>query len=1150
MATASTSQGNEWRFVNQFSANNERTQNPVSCVRFDSHEEILWVGSTTGNVNAYLPTITTNCHKYAGFVASKVSAIHALEPTESAIFSLTDACLRANTRQGIPIAKFTSPSMTKLSALCHIPNSTNFILGGRQQKLITYDYAKEKEIRTTELNENAAVIIRYNGACTFTADESGNVHIKSSKNFETIHSIQAHGERVLDFDVHGNKLITCGISLNSRHKNTDQFMKVYDLRNYRAQAPIGMPISPRFVRFIPSYCDRVCIVYQMPGVPNVPLWSNYMGAIKMFDLESNSNSVTLPIESATITALDFSSNKQFMTMGNEFSVVSLFADRDGAMINNNSATTICAPPPVQPPLSFSIEDQLQSIGAIPLPYPDAPFLSDWPTGYTEILHRRFKPKSSPKKEKTVHYAKQIENPRHNTKLKKHNIVPYILQDPIILERRAEDSSSPVPNQKADQIARLCVSKLYRKPQPPQKIGPRRQDETLETYTWNVIKHLTMLSPCSIHMLANTVVHVVHSLSPLRNIVMRHICPKDWCITCELHFLFTTFAAQITTDITTTNLAWALARNGVQMNRGNLFTALPQIINAVFNDLAAKSREDSVFATSPEPPADSPMTSQLSRLYRCTECGAAQPVESDEQTILTLQYQQIQKATLCQMIEKTLNNEEISVEEKKCFECENTSHMEMKRQIRELSPVLLIDTNTASPGFLEFWRNQIANFERKPPQSVQNVPPSPADAKHCKFGADCNRGDCKFKHGLTNWVEEQSRLLENVDSTEWQHYIPSRIAAQITEGICRFSDISDVPDYDEPSATIYELDAMIDLIGTGYQPATWTHPVTLLRESPISSTEWTLINEQLVSQLHSHEARHLNERWKLPALLVYKKKRFEVEVKVQKIPEELFFVEDSLAAHGAPSKAIRTVDELPKKGELIGLDCEFIKIQTTLLEFNSSEKQKEKKKSPEVFTQMKAIGRASAVNSTGEILIFDDHVLLPDDVEPTNYLTEFSGIVAEDLSATQSSKYLISHKRLLLRILVLHQRGVIFVGHALQNDFGVMNFHCSESQVIDTVYLWKKETDRMLSLRFLALITCGEEIQKAAHDSVIDAQTALKVYRKYQEIIEKDEMSDYLPKIFSFIPAESPNHSASPLVVYTTPIKTLSEDPTAGAPKSI
>ena len=263
----------------------------------------------------------------------------------------------------------------------------------------------------------------------------------------------------------------------------------------------------------------------------------------------------------------------------------------------------------------------------------------------------------------------------------------------------------------------------------------------------------------------------------------------------------------------------------------------------------------------------------------------------------------------------------------------------------------------------------------------------------------SRKTCKFAHGHIDWSSEQSKLLEHVDSSQWSHYIPSRIAAQVCEGIVRISDISDIPGYDEPTAIIYELDAMIHVIGNGEHDVKWTHPVTLLRESPVASTAWTLINEQLVSRLHDHEARYVDGRWKLPALLVYRQKGDEILFSEKTFSDDLFFSDDNLAMNGTESLAIKSMEDLPKAGELVGLDAEFIKIkvciafinfclrfmeiymnefdfQTDMLEFDGRS------------VQVRAVGRASCVDATGQKVIFDDYVRLTDDMKVVDYLTRY------------------------------------------------------------------------------------------------------------------------------------------------------------------
>lgn len=1128
MATASTSQGNEWRFVAPLSINTT-IESSVNCLKFDPHEELFWAGSSSGKVTSFLPT--NHFSRYSAFVVSKVSGVNCVEPTENALFALTDTSLRVTTKQGIPIGKYSSQSMTKMMAMCHMPGTSTFVMGGFQEKLIHYDFVKEKEIRTTELKEGEnSIIIRYNGTNTFTADTKGNVIVKSPKNYETIQVIDCHQDRILDFDVQGSKLISCGVTMN-RQQNMDRFVKIYDLRMHKCLNPLTSHLLPQFVRFIPSYCERICIMAQsLNTIDPGNNWGVHPASIRMFDLASNGNHVEFGVETSIVTAFDISSSKNFAAVGNHLGLISAFADRDQPMVNDNSKETIFAAPPAQPPISFAIDDTTQTFGSIPFPFSQSSLVSDWPSELTQIVHRRRKPPPDLTNVKSIHYATQIKNPRINSKLRKHNIVPYFLEhiEPVIEVRDVEKTVE----QAKQRMIKTKVSKLYKKRPPPVNHVPSRRgnssDETQETYTWNTISHVTMQSTHAMNLVANTVVQVVYSLSSLRNIVLRHICTNETCITCELHFLFSAFSSKIgkTDGIITTNLALALARNGVSLQTGGVLHAINEVIKTTLDDVAEKDINESVSTT-------------FSRHLCCIRCRGLQTVESSSDHLLSLNYGSIQQASLCQLIEKSLH---LGPEtgERECEDCKQMSRMECKRKVCELSPVLLINSNTSSEGYVDFWRRQLSTHEIRPDanaNSMGSVPESPSEKKSCRYGMDCrHRKTCKFVHGRIDWSLEQTKLLEHVDSVAWNHYIPSRISAQLCEGIVRISDISDVPGYDEPAAIVYELDAMVHVIGNGEHDVKWTHPITLLRESPVASTAWTLINEQLVSRLHDHEARYVDGRWKLPALLVYRQIGAEVPVSEKIFSDDLFFAEENLAVNGIESVAIKSMEDLPKEGELVGIDAEFIKIKTDLLEFDGK------------CAQMRAVGRASCVDATGEKIIFDDHVRLADDVKVVDYLTRFSGIGESDLFPASSGKYLTTHKRLLLRMHVMIQRGVIFVGHALHNDFTVINVHIPEPQIIDTVVLLRLETQRMLSLQLLVKEMLGEMIQTAEHDSVVDAQYALKMYRKYLELRDQGILSSEMRRIYDILPCNSPSQTASPLLVST--LRKTPDDPADAAPQTI
>ncbi|CUG94412.1 cysteine clan family c19 ubiquitin hydrolase, putative [Bodo saltans] len=132
----------------------------------------------------------------------------------------------------------------------------------------------------------------------------------------------------------------------------------------------------------------------------------------------------------------------------------------------------------------------------------------------------------------------------------------------------------------------------------------------------------------------------------------------------------------------------------------------------------------------------------------------------------------------------------------------------------------------------------------------------------------------------------------------------------------------------------------------------------------------------------------------------------------------------------------------------------------------------------------------------ERTIMDDYVHTPEDV--LDYVTLYSGIHEGDLDPTRSTKNLTALKATQYKLRALVDRGVRFVGHGLPQDFRVCNVVVPPSQIIDTLELFHRSGHRKLSLRFLAYLVLGERVQEDEHDSVEDARTSLRLYRKYQE----------------------------------------------------
>lgn len=166
-----------------------------------------------------------------------------------------------------------------------------------------------------------------------------------------------------------------------------------------------------------------------------------------------------------------------------------------------------------------------------------------------------------------------------------------------------------------------------------------------------------------------------------------------------------------------------------------------------------------------------------------------------------------------------------------------------------------------------------------------------------------------------------------------------------------------------------------------------------------------------------------------------------------------------------------------------------------------------------------LARVSVLRGSGPdqgLPFIDDYIAVSEPV--VDYLTAYSGIHPGDLDRSLSPYNLVSLKVAYKKLWLLLNLGVVFVGHGLPKDFRTINIHVPRAQVVDTVDLFshRLRSQRRLSLRFLAWYLLKEEIQaesELGHDSVEDARTALKLWRKYEEYIDAGILESMLEEIF-------------------------------------
>lgn len=268
----------------------------------------------------------------------------------------------------------------------------------------------------------------------------------------------------------------------------------------------------------------------------------------------------------------------------------------------------------------------------------------------------------------------------------------------------------------------------------------------------------------------------------------------------------------------------------------------------------------------------------------------------------------------------------------------------------------------------------------------------------------------------------------------------------------------------------------------------------------SESEWILYNGFVTSKTIVEDARAFHVPFKEPCLVIFrsidheKKGRVDdVEKKCNRslacIPAQVMGAR-SLSAGANKSKRNSNALENFEPGMLVAFDAEFVCVQeeeATLSETGSKITLRETRY---------AVGRISVIDCRTRAVILDDHVLPRERV--VDYLTRFSGIVAEDLDPAKTPHNLISTRSAYLKLRYLMEQGCIFVGHGLKQDFATVNLVVPPHQILDTVEIFHQPGMRYISLRFLTNFVLGRDMQQDIHDSIEDASAAFELYEKALE----------------------------------------------------
>ena len=210
-----------------------------------------------------------------------------------------------------------------------------------------------------------------------------------------------------------------------------------------------------------------------------------------------------------------------------------------------------------------------------------------------------------------------------------------------------------------------------------------------------------------------------------------------------------------------------------------------------------------------------------------------------------------------------------------------------------------------------------------------------------------------------------------------------------------------------------------------------------------------------------------------------------------------------------SRVLRPDIEAPGKGYHVAIDTEFVALQQEEIEIKADGDR-------EIVRPTRlGLARVSVLRGHGDdegVPFINDYITISEPI--VDYLTKWSGVQDGDLDPRYSTHNLVPLKVAYKKLWLLVNLGCVFVGHGLPKDFRTINIHVPKSQVVDTVDLFYiRARQRKLSLRFLAWYLLKEDIQQETHDSIEDARTALRLWKKYEEFRDAGVVEQTIEEIY-------------------------------------
>lgn len=924
-------------------------------------------------------------------------------------------------------------------------------------------------------------LMRRAGHHICAASHDGAVHILDPHTLTVTRTFKAYAGTINDMDARGDHLLTCGWA--PRHYQglaLEQLVRVFDLKSQRPAPPMSFPPGAAYVRMHPKLSSTCMVVSQSgaiysidvlnPEVPTMRFAATYDAHLRGLEMMPSGNGFALLDTNAQLILWGSPSKTSFVEFGSPLALPDSTPTADRLHWTTDAALNTIGMPFYRDVLLSSWSNRMPHEVPVTSSNSDGlPLLQKFQAGNIHgqvgSYPRRARRYQTVVRQKAPHASGKMRAPKFLSEKPRDDAA-----DQEWPRRMSEDIARSLNDVVAEHGSSTIVPTWY------QVVEIRYSKFGVDDFDF-AYYNSTKLSGLETHIVnsyANGLLQLFRFVPSIRNLALDHAaldCRADNCITCELGYLFDMLEKAQGKSCQATNFLKMLSRQpnaehlGIleDVAKGIPLTNMVQNLNRVLVNTIAEHES-------------TPATASASQIFGMTglahsRCGHCSFEASHPQVFQTHELVYPSKAgrALPRSIQQRFSHilkasvERYDQQRGWCSNCQGYKVIASRRTVHSTPNVLMLDATLQS-------------------QDAQHIWNSPG-------------------------------------------FLPKEIGIIVKDGQFFCYEGQDLKSHLQRRAfdiSVYELVGVVADINLGENKK--SHMVSVI-DTAISNPgedsgadDWHIFNDFLVRQTPATDALHFDSRWKLPSVVAYQIKNTSQRIDntwSQHIDTQVLYrsVTQPKFTSAMEFYPLQVQEPLPDSQTHVAIDAEFVRLLREEIDVGAD--------GTRTITRphRSGLARVSVLRADGPqqgIPFIDDYIRIDEPID--DYLTEYSGLKPGDLNQDTSPYILENLQTVYKKLWILLNLGVRFIGHGLKSDFRTINIHVPESQVIDTQELFSLGTRarRKLSLRFLAWLILKEDIQQDSvegHDSVEDALTAYKLWRKYLEYMDAGILEDMLDEIW-------------------------------------